>query len=250
MFKVVSYQILIMELFFYLNIFSLSCIYSILINKLSIFLKLNLGHFVHLPYLKLKKKIVTWLTRHTNATKSTGIVETAAVILAGMGLAFVDIGLTARSREALWAVAHKWAGRVDAQSVVLTRWALLALVYVFRTVDALEAGGAGARKGTIDGAGVANGVRVTRIWGARVVQVTQEARFAGRTATMKAADTIYACSAVKARRIDAIVNVDGAIGTGPAIDTNTRVAAVRIGTRGAILTNWRSKQNSVIRTSS
>jgi hypothetical protein len=51
---------------------------------------------------------------------------------------------------------------------------MFALVNVLAAVDALVATGAGAGVRTVDGAGVADGVLVARVGGARVVQVAQQ----------------------------------------------------------------------------
>lgn len=59
------------------------------------------------------------LTRHADATEGARIVETRAVVLAGMGLALVHVCLASRPRESLRAVAGERARRVHANAVVL-----------------------------------------------------------------------------------------------------------------------------------
>lgn len=63
----------------------------------------------------------TTLTWHANAAKSARIVEAAALVLARMGLALVDVGLAARTGEALGTVAREGPGRVHADAVMLAR---------------------------------------------------------------------------------------------------------------------------------
>jgi hypothetical protein len=59
------------------------------------------------------------LTRHTNASERSRIVQTGSVVVARMGFAFVHVGLASWSGEALGAVAGEAAGGVDADAVVL-----------------------------------------------------------------------------------------------------------------------------------
>lgn len=60
------------------------------------------------------------LTRHTDASEGTRVVETGAIVSAGMALALVDVGLTPGSRESDRAVARERSWRVHADAVVLT----------------------------------------------------------------------------------------------------------------------------------
>lgn len=57
-------------------------------------------------------------TRHANASKSTTFIEAGAVILAGVGVAFVDVDFATGSGEALGAIANERARGVDANAVV------------------------------------------------------------------------------------------------------------------------------------
>ena len=54
---------------------------------------------------------------------------------------------------------------------------------------------------SVDDAGVANGGRVTRVGGAGVVQVAQEAGLAGWTLTVVVRNTIVADSAIQTRSV-------------------------------------------------
>lgn len=105
---------------------------------------------------------------------------------------------------------------------------MFALVNVLGAVDALVAGRTGARKRSVDGTRVANRIRMTGIRRTRIVQMAQQSCLARRTAAHEAADTIDAGGAIEAGRTVTIVNVDAAIGSRPAVDTNARVAADRI----------------------
>lgn len=58
------------------------------------------------------------LTWHANAAKSTRIIETAALVLAWMGLTLVHVGLAPGSCEPLGTVASERSGRVDTDTVV------------------------------------------------------------------------------------------------------------------------------------
>lgn len=181
-------------------------------------------------------------TRHADAAEGPRIVEAAAVVLARVALALVDVRLAAWPGEALRAVAGEGAGRVDALAVVFAGRALVALVDVFGAVHALVAGGAGAGVGAVDGAGVADCVRVAWVRGAGVVQVAQQARFAGAAAADEAADAVDAGRPVEACRVRAVVLVDAAVGTDPAVHANARVPAEGVRARGAVLTDRRPRQ--------
>ena len=61
------------------------------------------------------------LTWHADASEGARVVEAGPVVLAGVGLALVDVGLAARAREALRAVAGEGARGVDTDAVVLAR---------------------------------------------------------------------------------------------------------------------------------
>lgn len=54
------------------------------------------------------------------------------------------------------------------------RLTLFTLINIFRTVKTLVSRGTGASVGTIDGTRITDSVRVTRIWGASVVEMAEE----------------------------------------------------------------------------
>ena len=116
----------------------------------------------------------TW---HANASESAALVQTGAVVLARIRVAFVDVDLAARSGESARAVALERSGRVDAQSVVFARRAGFAFVDVFRAVDSFEAVGTRTQVGAVDGTRFATGAGVARIRCAGVVQMTQQTSF-------------------------------------------------------------------------
>ena len=101
----------------------------------------------------------------------------------------------------------------DTLLVTLT---LIALVNVFRAVDALVPDGARARERAVDRAGVADRVRVARVRRARIVQMAQQPRLAGRAAAVEAADTVDTGRPIEAGRVHTIVNVVAAVGPVPA----------------------------------
>lgn len=178
-----------------------------------------------------------------------------------MRLALVDVGLAARSGEALGAVARERSGRVDADAVVFAGgscsgrmscgldWSvlegvwveltLIALVNVLGAVDALVAHRARARERPVDRAGVADGVRMARVRGAGVVQMAQQTRLAGRTPAVEASDAVDAGRPVEAGRVHAVVDVVAAVRPVPAVDADAVVAAVGVGTGGPVLADRR-----------
>lgn len=58
---------------------------------------------------------------------------------------------------------------------------------------------------------------------------------------IETADAVNACGTVKACRVNTIVNVYAAIRPFPAVDTDARIAAVRIGAGGTVLADGRSQ---------
>jgi hypothetical protein len=68
---------------------------------------------------EVAKKRAHLLTRHADASEGARVVEARAVVPAGVGLALVHVGLAARPRESLRAVAREGARGVDADAVVL-----------------------------------------------------------------------------------------------------------------------------------
>lgn len=120
----------------------------------------------------------------------------------------------------------------DTRLVTLT---LIALVNVFRAVDALVPDGARARERAVDRAGVADRVRVARVRRARIVQMAQQPRLAGRAAAVEAADTVDTGRPIEAGRVHTIVNVVAAVGPVPAVHADAVVAAVRVGAGRPVL---------------
>lgn len=76
---------------------------------------------------------------------------------------------------------------------------------------------------------------MARIAGTRVVQVAQQARLARCALAVEGADSVVARGTVEARGHGAIVDVLRAVSARPAVDADTRVAAYRVGARGAVL---------------
>lgn len=172
---------------------------------------------------------------HADATETSALVQAGALILAGVGVALVDVHLAAGPCEAASAVAAERAGRVNAEALVLAGETLGALVHVLGAVDSLEAVGTGAEVGAVDGTRVADGSRVARVAGARVVQVTEQARLARRALAVEGADPVVARGAVEASSHGAVVDVLRAVGACPAVDADARVAAHSVGARSTVL---------------
>lgn len=162
-----------------------------------------------------------------------------------MAFAFVDIRFASRSRETLRAIARKRSGRVDALSIVFAWRALHAFVDVFGAVDAFVAGCTRARVRTIHRTRIANGIRMARIRGARIVQMAQQTRFPGNAATNETSDTVDACRTIEAGRIRAVVDVYAAIGSSPTVHANARISADRVRARRPILAQRRTRQTFV-----
>lgn len=172
---------------------------------------------------------------HADAAETSALVQAGALVLARVGVALVDVHLTAGPCESAGAVAAERAGRVDAEALVLAGETLGALVHVLGAVDSLEAVGTGAEVGAVNGARVADGARVARVAGARVVQVTEQARLARRALAVEGAHPVVARGAVEASGHGAVVDVLRAVGACPAVDADARVAAHSVSARSAVL---------------
>lgn len=182
---------------------------------------------------------------HANATERARIVQAAALVLARMRFAFVDVRLAARPGESLGAVAHERARRIHTDAIVFARRSLVAFINILGAVDALVAGRTGARVGAIDRTRVANGIGMTRIRGAGIVQVAQQTRLARRAATVEAANAIDTGGAIKAGRLHTIVDVLAAIAARPAVHADATVGAVGVRTGGAVLADRRTQRTLV-----
>lgn len=82
------------------------------------------------------------VARHADAAEAATLVQARALVLAGVGVAFIDVHLASGPGETAGAVATERARRVDAEALVFAREALSALVHILGAVDALEAIGA------------------------------------------------------------------------------------------------------------
>lgn len=105
---------------------------------------------------------------------------------------------------------------------------LLALVNVLRAVDSLVSGGTGALVAAIDGTGVADGVNVTGLRGAGVLEMAQQPGFARCAATVEASDAVDTGGTVETRGARTVVDVGAAVGPGPTVDADARKAACKI----------------------
>lgn len=76
---------------------------------------------------------------HADTAEAATLVQTGALVLARVGVAFIDVDFTSGPRETTSAVAAERARRVDAETLVFAREALGAFVHIFGAVDALEA---------------------------------------------------------------------------------------------------------------
>lgn len=116
---------------------------------------------------------------------------------------------------------------------------MITLVDVLGAVDPLVAHRARARERPVDRTGVTDGIRVARIGSARVVQVAQQSRLAGRTPAVEAADAVDTGRPVEAGRVHAVVDVVAAVRTVPAVHADAVVAAVGVGAGRAVLADRR-----------
>lgn len=181
---------------------------------------------------------------HAHATEGSRVVQAASVVVARMRFALVHVRLATWPGESLRAVAGERSRSVDADSIVLARGSLFALVNVLGAVGAFVARGTGAREGAIDRTRVTNGVRVAGIRSASIVQVAQQSRLSRCATAHETAHTVDAGRAIEAGRTVAVVDVNAAIGAGPAVYANARVAADRIRAGRSVLTHRGSVENS------
>lgn len=101
--------------------------------------------------------------------------------------------------------------------------------------------GAPAGVAAVDHAGLANGPGVARVRCAGVVQVAQEAGLVGWALADVRGHSVVASSAILARVLRAIVDVDLAIVAFVAVDADARVASLCVGARGPVLADIRPR---------
>lgn len=178
-------------------------------------------------------------TRHADATKGPRIVQAGTVVLTRVRLALVHVRLASRTRESLRTVAREGAGRVHADTVVLARGALCAFVNILGAVQSLISGGAGAGEGSVDGASVTDCALMTWIRRAGIIEMTKQPGLSIRALAIETADAIDAGRAVEAGCACTVIDVDAAIGPGPAVHAYTRVTAVRIRACGPVVAQGR-----------
>lgn len=124
---------------------------------------------------------------------------------------------------------------------MFARRSLIAFIDILGAIDTLVAGGTGAGVGTINGTGIAYGIRVTRIRGACIVQMTQQTSLTGRAAAIEASNAIDARGAIEARSLHTIIDVLATIASCPAVYTDATVATVRVRAGCTILTDRRTQ---------
>lgn len=184
-------------------------------------------------------------TRHADASKGPRIVQAGTVILTRMRLALVHIRLASRTRESLRAIAGEGSGRVHANTIVLARRTLRALINVLGTVQSFVSGGARTGEGSVDRAGITNRALVTWIRRTGIIEMTKQSGLSIRALAIEAADAIDASCAVETGCACTVINVDAAIGSGPAIHAYTRITAVRIRACGSVVAQGRSYRTFV-----
>lgn len=165
---------------------------------------------------------------HAHTPESTRIIQAASVVMAGMRFALVHVRLTPRTSESLGTVAGKRSGRIHADSIVLTRRSLFALVNILGTVDALVTRSTGARERPVYWTSVAYGVRMTGIRCTGIIQMAQQSSLSGGASAHERPNAVNTGGAIKARRTVAVVDVDAAIGSCPSVDADARVTADRV----------------------
>lgn len=82
---------------------------------------------------------------------------------------------------------------------------------------------------------------MARIRSAGIVQMAEQSRFTWRALAEEAADAVMTRGAVETSGTGAIVDVLRAIRSGPSVNANAGIAAVRVGARGAVLAYAGSK---------
>lgn len=176
-------------------------------------------------------------SRHADTGVVPDPVQTGAVVLAGVGGALVDVLLTAGAGVPPKTVTGEGAVGVHALAAVLTGvCADAALV----SVDV--AGAAGVSSGTVTVEHAADGVCVTvrafatRITDTSIVSVAQQTGLPVRAEADEGGHAVDAGGARAAGGGGAVVDVLGAVGTAPAVHTDTDVAARVVTARPAVLT--------------
>lgn len=157
--------------------------------------------------------------------------------MAGVGVALVDVHLTARSCVALQTLTVERALCVHTFPSVLTRIAVChcTLIHILGAVCSLMALGTGADVIPIYRVGVTQSTFLARVANTGIIQVAQKTCLSLWTNAGEGSHPVDAGGAVGAGGSEAVVDVLAAVVAAPAVDTDTGVAPVVVGAGAPIL---------------
>lgn len=165
-------------------------------------------------------------SRHADAGVISNAVQTGAIVLTGVGGAFVDVLLAARPSVAAHAVTGEGAVCVHALASVLTGIrADTALISVDVTCAACVPSGTVAVEHAADGVGVTVRALSARVTDASVISVAQQTGLSMRAEADEGGHAVDAGGARAARRGGTVVDVLRAVRATPAVDADAHVTA-------------------------
>lgn len=102
------------------------------------------------------KKIRYLLTGHTDTTIWATFIQTSTLVLAGIGIAFIDVDFASCTSKADSTIATIWTGCIDTATAMFAWWAaIMTFVNIFNTIGALVASRTAAHIGPIHRASIA-----------------------------------------------------------------------------------------------
>lgn len=175
---------------------------------------------------------------HADTGVLSNPIQTSAVILAGVGGAFVDVLFAARPSVASNTVTGEGAVGVHAVTSVFTG---VCANTAFISVDV--AGAAGVASGTVavehaaDGVGVTMGALSTRVTDTSIVSMAKQASLPMGAEADEGGHAVDAGGAGAAGGGGTVVDVLGAVGSTPTVHADTHVTARQVTARSPILTS-------------
>lgn len=126
---------------------------------------------------------------------ATFLIQTSTIVLAGIGVALVDVDLAARSVEAARALAPEGARRVDTNAAMFARRTDSAFVVVNGAIGTAKTRRASADRPSVDRQRVAGCIWMARVEEAAIIKLAEDTGLAGRTLAIEATRAIVASGA-------------------------------------------------------
>lgn len=176
----------------------------------------------------------TW---HTETRESSNFIQAGGIILARVGVALIDVHLTARPCVALQTLTVERALGVDAFPSVLTRIAVChcTFIHILSAVCSLMALRTGADVVSIHRVGVTKSTFLARIANTGIIQVAQKTCLSLWTDAGEGSHPVDAGGAIGTGGSEAVIDVLAAVVPAPAVDADAGVAPVVVGAGAPVL---------------